>query len=52
MKIKKGAIEFEVLVWWIIGIIILILIIIGYFILSGKGNYLIEHIKNIFRFGK
>jgi len=49
-KDKSGAIELEMLAWWIIALIILVLIIIAYFILSGKGAGIIEHIKNLFRF--
>ena len=50
-KEKKGAIEMEVLAWWIIAIAVLVLVVIGYLILSGKGTGIIEHIKNLFRFG-
>ena len=48
---KKGAIELESLAWWIIAIVVLVVILIAYFILSGKGTGVIEHIKNLFRFG-
>jgi hypothetical protein len=47
---RKGAIELEVLAWWIIAVVILVLILIAYFVLSGKGIGVIEHIKNLFRF--
>jgi len=52
-KQKKGtraAIELEMLAWWIIALIVLVVIVIGYIILSGKGIGIIEHIKNLFRF--
>ena len=48
---KKGEIELEVLAWWIIAILVLVVVLIGYFILSGKGTGVLEHIKNLFRFG-
>lgn len=52
LKIKgKKAIETEVLVWTIVGIIILILSIVGYIILTKKDLSLLEFIKNLFRFG-
>lgn len=48
---KKGAIELDVLGWWILGISILVIMVIGYFVLKSKGISAIEFIKNIFRFG-
>lgn len=50
MKNKKGDIELNTLAYWIIGIAILVLIAVAYFIISGKGAGMIEHIKNLFRF--
>ncbi len=49
-KDKRGDIELEQLAWWIIAIAVLILILIGYFILSGKAEGILGHIKNLFRF--
>jgi len=52
VKIKRGKkadIELETLAWWIIGAVVLVLIVIGYIVLSGKGAGMIEHIKNLFR---
>jgi hypothetical protein len=51
-KIKKKAIELEMLGWWIIGLAVLVLIIIGIVILKGKGFAALDYIKNLFRFGK
>jgi len=50
VKNKKGAIELDMLAWWIIAVVVLVIIIAGIFILKGKGSGLIEHIKNLFRF--
>ncbi len=48
---NKKAIEIEVLTWWIIAIAVLVLVIVGYLILKGKGISAIEFIKNLLRFG-
>jgi len=47
---KKGM-ELEVLGYWIIGIILLIILVVASIILRGKGGEAITFIKNIFRFG-
>ena len=49
LRNKKG-IEIEMLGWWLIGLGVLVVIMIGIFVLKGKGNSAIEFIKNIFRF--
>ncbi len=51
MKGKRGAFELEVLGKWIIGVAILVIIMVGYFILSGKGESILGYIENLFRFG-
>ncbi|MBU1136395.1 MAG: hypothetical protein KJ559_02710 [Nanoarchaeota archaeon] len=51
-KRKKGAIELEMLAWFLIAFAVLVIIVVGYIILSGKGIGIIEHIKNLFRFGR
>ncbi len=48
---KKGF-EMEVLGWWIIAIAVLIIMLLGFFILKGKGIDAIEYAKNLFRFGR
>lgn len=50
-KGKKAAIETEMLGWWIIGIAVLVILVIGLFILKGKGTNAIDYIKSMFRFG-
>lgn len=48
-KNKKG-IELDMLGWWIIGIVALVILIIAIGILRGKGVGALEFIKNLFRF--
>ena len=49
---KKGQSEARgALFWIIIGVIVLVLVVSGYFVLSGKISGVLEIIKNIFRFG-
>ncbi|HVY01254.1 MAG TPA: hypothetical protein VHA12_00630 [Candidatus Nanoarchaeia archaeon] len=50
MNNKRGQV-WETLVPWIIGIGVLILMIILYMTLSGKGNGAIDYIKNMLRAG-
>ena len=49
---KKGAIELEMLAYWAIGILILIIGLVAYFLLSGKGQGAIDYLKTILRFGR
>jgi len=48
---RKRGMETETLGWWIIAIAILVIVIVGFIILKGKGISAIEYIKNLFRFG-
>ncbi len=50
MKDKRGM-ELEVLGWWILGIAILVLVVIGYMYFNQQGTKNLDFIKNIFRFG-
>lgn len=50
MKRGKKGIALETLAYWIIAIAILVLMIIGYLILTRKGGTGFEAIKNAFRF--
>lgn len=47
---KKGIVS-EYVVYWIIGIALLILVLFIYGILHSKGISAIEYIKNLLRFG-
>ncbi len=48
---KKGDIDVDTLIPWGIALSILVLMILGYIILKGKGDEAIEFIKNLFKFG-
>jgi len=50
-KNKKGQV-WETLIPWIIGIGFLVLIVIVFVILSGKGQGAINFFKNLVRFGR
>ena len=50
LKNKKG-IEMEMLVYFIIAVIVLIIGVAAYVILKGKGTGLLDQIKNMFTFG-
>ena len=52
MKKNKRGMESEMLGWWIIALVALVILIVGYFILKSKGIDALESIKNIFRFGR
>jgi len=52
MKNKKGDIEWDTMIYWIIGILVLVLSFFLYKILSGKGTSALEYLKNLFRFGR
>ncbi len=51
MKNKK-AIEVEMLAWWIIALVILVVLIVGFIVLKQKDVSALEFIKNLFRFGR
>ncbi len=51
MSSKKAAIEFDTLMYWIIGIVVLFTLLAFYFKLSGRMTDLVGSIKNLFRFG-
>lgn len=48
MRGKRG-IEAEMIGWIIIGVAVLAVVLIGYFILKNKGISAIDYIKNLFR---
>lgn len=51
-RFNKKGIESEIIVWWVIGIAVFLFMVIGYFVLKGKGLGAIDYIENLFRFGK
>ncbi len=48
-KNKKG-IELDMLAWWIIGLVALIILILAIMVLRNKGVGALEFIKSLFRF--
>ncbi|MEM3112904.1 MAG: hypothetical protein QXI33_00575 [Candidatus Pacearchaeota archaeon] len=51
MKNKKG-IEIEVLGWWIMAIVVLVIILLAGIILINKGQGGLSYFRELFRFGK
>ncbi|MEI6731170.1 MAG: hypothetical protein WCK90_00665 [archaeon] len=49
---KKGDIELETLVWWIIAVVVLAVVVIGFIVLKGNGDGAIQFLKNFVRFGQ
>jgi hypothetical protein len=47
---KKGQLVWDQLIPWIIAIGVLVLALVLFFILSGKGESAIDYIKGLFRF--
>ena len=42
--------EIEILAWWIIGLVVLAIVVTGFFIIKNKDVGAIEYIKNLLRF--
>ena len=51
LKRGKKGIELDMLGYWILGIAVLAVIVIGIFVLKGKGAGYLDFIKDLFRFG-
>ena len=49
-RIKKRALELDMLGWLLLGLAVLILVIVIIAILSGKASSAIDFIRNLFRF--
>jgi hypothetical protein len=49
-KVLKKALELDMLGWWIIGIVALVILVLAVMILGGKGNRAIDFIKDLFKF--
>lgn len=50
--VNKKGFEMEVLAWLLIGIAVLVILMVGILILSGKGTNILEYIKDMFRFSR
>lgn len=51
-KRKKGTVSSDTIIYWIIGLFVLVLIGVLFFILKDKGLGIFEHIKNLFKYGR
>jgi UPF0716 family protein affecting phage T7 exclusion len=51
MKTKRGLVWNEI-VWWVIGLIVLVLVIAGIILLNKSGTNLLDRIKDMLRFGR
>ena len=49
---KKGDVEWDHLIPWILGLLVLAVVIFLYFALSGRATGAVEFMKNFMRFGK
>lgn len=50
MKERKGQIEWDTLIPWIIGIVVLSLVLGSYFLMKGSGGNLLEGLRNALKF--
>jgi hypothetical protein len=51
-KNKRGDLTWSTLVPWMIAIAVLVLTVVLYIALKGKGGGALEYLKNLFRFGR
>ena len=51
MKKRRGAMEMDQIGWWILAIVVLVVVVLGLFVLKGKGIGAMQYLKNLFRFG-
>lgn len=51
MKSKKGF-EMEVLGWVLLSLALLVILIVGIIVLSGKGSSILDFINDMFRFSR
>ena len=51
MIMSKKGLELEMIGWWILGLAVLVLVILGIVVLTGKGTGAIDYIKKILRLG-
>ena len=49
-KSDKRGMEIEMLTWWIIGFVVLVVVVLSIIILRGKGVSALDFVKNLFRF--
>ena len=47
---NKKAMEMEMLAWWIIGLVVLVIVILAIVVFKDKGISAIEYLKSLFKF--
>jgi hypothetical protein len=52
MKMKKRGIVWSEIIWWIVGLILLAIVIIGIILSRTFGFNILDKFLNIFRFGR
>ena len=51
MENKKGDVEIDTLIYWIVGVAAFVLVLVGlYFLFKGSGLGAVRYIKNLFKF--
>jgi len=51
VRINKKGIALETLAYILLAVAILVLMVVGYMILTGKGQAALDFIQNLFKFG-
>jgi hypothetical protein len=49
---RRGDIEFDTLIPWLIGVLVLALVLFLYFKLGGKGGSALDAFKRLWKFGR
>ena len=49
-KKNKRGIELDMLGWWIIAVVVLVILVMGILVLKGKGTGALDFIKDLFKF--
>jgi UPF0716 family protein affecting phage T7 exclusion len=52
LRNKRGDLELETIVVWILVILVLVFFLVGAFILKGKGVNALDYMRDLFRFGR
>lgn len=49
---NRKAMEIQMVGWWVIALTVLVIMFVGYLIISGKLTGALEYVKNLLRFGR
>jgi uncharacterized protein YoxC len=52
MRLNKKGIEMAYLAYWIIALVLLVMVVVGYIYLRKTDSGAIAFVKNLFRFGR